>query len=70
MMTFWEYLESEVKMYGVSANRRKDTSRKPGRLGVLFKAVNPADLGMSVVWNMNAAKMGHKKRKSGIVGRG
>ena len=69
MMTFTEFLESKrVVMYGLSANRRKDTSRKPGRLGVLFKAVNPADLGLPVAWNMNAGRLGYKSKRSGVIG--
>lgn len=70
MMTFMEFLEDKrVNMFGLG-NRSKDTSRTPKRrLGVLFKAVNPADLGMSVVWNMKARPFGSKSKKSGVLGK-
>lgn len=74
MMTFMEFLETKnpgmkrVALYGIGKNKRMDSSRSPGRLGVLFKAVNPADLGMRVVWNMKAGKVGSKKG-SGVIGK-
>jgi hypothetical protein len=73
MMTFWEFLEAaqtkRVAMYGIGKNKRMDSSRSPGRLGVLFKAVNPADLGVKVVWNMQAGKVGQKPKTSGVIGK-
>ncbi len=70
MMTFMEFLEDKrIALYGIGQNRRKDTSRKPGRLGVLFKAVNPADLGMPVVWKMDAGRLGYKTKRSGVLGK-
>jgi hypothetical protein len=73
MMTFDEYMkldeDKRVQLYGISQNRKKDTSRSPGRLGVLFKAVNPADLGMPVVWKMNAGRLGYKTKRTGVVGK-
>jgi len=70
MMTFAEFLEDKrVQLYGIGMPR-KDTSRCAKRqIGTLFKAVNPANLGLPVVWNMNAAPLGRKKRKSLILGK-
>lgn len=74
MMTFAEFMaldeqSKRITLYGIGKNRKKDTSQKGGRLGVLFKAVNPADLGMPVVWKMNAGRLGYKTKRTGVVGK-
>lgn len=74
MLTFLEFLEAKaqnkrIALYGIGKNSRMDSSRSPGRLGVLFKAVNPADLGMRVVWNMQAGKVGTKPKSRGVIGK-
>lgn len=71
MLTFTEFLEGKrVTLYGIGANRRKDTSRTPqAQLGTAFKAINPADLGMPVVWKFNAGRLGYKTKRSGVVGK-
>jgi hypothetical protein len=74
MMTFAEFMaldeqSKRICLYGIGKNRKKDTSRTPGRLGILFKAVNPADLGLPVVWKFNAGRLGYKTKRTGVVGK-
>lgn len=68
MITFTEFLEGKrVTLYGIGKNNKKDTPRKPNRLGVTFKAVNPFDLGMPVVWKMNAGRIGYRSKRNGQI---
>lgn len=73
MMTFAEFLTEQDKrgrFYGSEVIRRKKATSQPSKLGISFTAVNPANLGLSVAWDMGATPIGRKSRKkSGVIGR-